>query len=234
MLKIQQENFPEERAALARNRPLAQTSPLLQLTPAFDSDGILRVGGRLGRSQLPAASRHPIDVTRLIVISEHRQVCHSGTEHTLNELRRRYWIPKARSIVRSLLHPCPVCRRRRAQPQVPLMADLPEARFDSRHAFSSVGLDFCGPVHVRVRRRTEKRYILLVTCLATRAVHLELTPSLDTDSFLLALRRFMARRGRPSEIYSDNWRSFKRGERELRESLKKWNEQQISDALTQD
>ena len=113
------------------------------------------------------------------------------------------------------------------------MADLPDARFDSRHAFSSVGLDFCGPVNVRVRRHTEKRYILLVTCLATRAVHLELTPSLDTDSFLLALRRFMARRGQPSRIFSDNWRSFKKAERELRESLKKWNTHQICDAMTQ-
>ena len=240
LLRIQQEDFAEERVAVTRNRPVPRTSPLLQLTPALDADGVLRVGGRLERSQLPAASRHPIilprknEVTRLIVTAQHRQVLHAGTEHTLNELQQRYWIPKARSTVKSLLHSCPVCKRRRAQPQIPLMADLPEARFDSRHAFSSVGLDFCGPVQVRIRRHTEKRYILLVTCLATRAVHLELTPSLDTDSFLLALRRFMARRGRPSQIYSDNWRSFKRGERELRESLKKWNQQQISDSLTQD
>ena len=237
--QAQRENFPEELAALERGRPLAQTSPLLQLTPAIDANGLLRVGGRLDRSQLPADSKHPIilprhcDVTRLIVIAQHRQVLHAGTEHTLNELRRRYWVPKARSTIKALLHPCAVCKRRRAQPQAPLMADLPDARFDSRHAFSSVGLDFCGPVNVRVRRHTEKRYILLVTCLATRAVHLELTPSLDTDSFLLALRRFMARRGQPSRIFSDNWRSFKKAERELRESLKKWNTHQICDAMTQ-
>ena len=100
------------------------------------------------------------------------------------------------------------------------MASLPEARFDSRHVFSSVGLDFCGPVHARVRRHTEKRYILLITCMATRAAHLELTPFLDTDSFLLVLRRFMAHHGRPSRIFSGNWRAFKRGERELHETLK--------------
>ena len=82
------------------------------------------------------------------------------------------------------------------------MADLPEARFDSRHAFSSVGLDFCGPVHVRLRRRTEKRYILLVTCLATRAVHLELTPSLDTDSFS-QWQSFVSSKRHPDRVKSD-------------------------------
>ena len=57
--KIQQENFPEELAALAGSRPLARTSQLLQLTPAVDGDGILRVGGRLEKVnfQLPRNTR---------------------------------------------------------------------------------------------------------------------------------------------------------------------------------
>ena len=239
VLRSQQEAFPEELAALSRGKPLPTASSLVELTPAIDRDGLIRVGGRLEKSHLSSPSKHPVilprnhDVTRLIVISEHRRAFHAGTEHTLNELRQIYWIPKARSAVKSYLHSCAVCKRRRARPQPPLMADLPEARFDSRHAFSSIGLDFFGPVHVRARRGSERRFILLVTCLSTRAVHLEVTSSLDTDSFLMALRRFMARRGRPSQIHCDNWKSFKRGERELRESLQKWNEMQISDSLTQ-
>ena len=239
VLHVQQEAFAEEMEALSRNKSLPPTSSLVQLMPALGPDGLIRVGGRLENSRLPSTSKHPVilprkhDVTRLIVLSEHHRVLHAGTEHTLNELRQRYWIPKARSAVKSYLHPCPICKRRRVKPQPPLMADLPEARFDDRHAFSSIGLDFFGPVYVRVRRRSERRFVLLVTCLSTRAVHLEVTTSLDTDSFLMALRRFMARRGRPSRIYCDNWKSFKRGERELRESLQSWNEAQISDSLTQ-
>ena len=237
--KVQEEAFPEELKALSRNKALSPVSTLVPLTPVLDKDQVIRVGGRLERSSLPCASSHPIvlprqhDVTRLIVTSQHLKVLHAGTEHTLNELRQTYWIPKARSAVKSYLHPCVVCKKRRAIPQPPLMSDLPKARFDSRHPFSSIGLDFCGPFHVRDRRHTERRYILLITCLSTRAVHLELTSSLDTDSFLLALRRFMARRGRPSVIHCDNWKSFKKGERELREALQKWNTMQISDALTQ-
>ena len=239
LLRSQQEAFPDELEALSRGKPLSTASSLVQLTPAIDSAGLIRVGGRLEKSHLPSPSKHPVilprrhDVTRLIVTSEHRRLFHAGTEHTLNELRRTYWIPKARSAVKSYLLSCAICKRRRAKPQAPLMADLPDARFDSTHAFSSIGLDFFGPVNVRVRRRSERRFVLLLTCMSTRAVHLEVTSSLDTDSFLMALRRFMARRGRPSRIYCDNWKSFKKGERELRESLQKWNELQISDTLTQ-
>ena len=184
--------------------------------------------------------KHPIilprhhDVTRLIVTSFHRKVLHSGAEHTLNELRQEYWIPKARSTIKWYIQRCAVCKKRRSRPQAPLMGDLPEARFDSQHAFSSVGLDFFGPLHVRVGRKTERRYVLLITCLASRALHLEVTSSLDTDSFLLALRRFIAaRRGQPSHIFSDNWKSFKRADKELCEALRNWNMEQLNDTMTQ-
>ena len=91
-----------------------------------------------------------------------------------------------------------------------------------------------GPILVRKFRKTEKRYILLVTCLATRAVHLEVAESMDTSSFLMALRRFVARRGRPTLIWSDNGRNLVGGERELREAIAEWNQGQICDALSQE
>ena len=73
-----------------------------------------------------------------------------------------------------------------------------------------------------------------MTCLSTRAVHLEVCQSLETDSFLLALRRFIARRGRPALIWSDNGTNLVGGERELREAIAAWNQEQISDSLSQE
>ena len=138
-----------------------------------------------------------------------------------------------RSTVKKQLRRCPFCRNRRAAPQPPKMADLPEARFDSRRPFSTVGLDYFGPLTVKKFRKTEKRYVLLITCLATRAVHLEVAASMDTDCFLMALRRFIARRGKPHTIYSDNGTNLVGGERELREGIERWNQDQITDALSQ-
>ena len=116
----------------------------------------------------------------------------------------------------------------------PQMAALPKVRVEMDRPFASCGLDFLGPLTVRKFRKTEKRYVLLVTCLATRALHLEVAQGLDTDSFLLALRRFIARRGRPKCICSDNGTNFVGGERELREALSEWNQQKIHETLSQE
>ena len=65
-------------------------------------------------------------------------------------------------------------------PVNPRMAHLPGERFDMSRPFSSVGLDFLGPVRVKKYRNTEKRYIMLVTCLVTSAIHLEIAEALES------------------------------------------------------
>ena len=78
-----------------------------------------------------------------------------------------------------------------------------------------------------------KRYGCLFTCLTTRAVHLEVACSMDTDSFINALRRFICRRGPPEIIRSDNGSNFVGAERELRKSLNSLNQVQIAECLRQ-
>ena len=75
--------------------------------------------------------------------------------------------------------------------------------------FQFIGLDYLGPVFVREGTVMTKMWICLFTCLAIRAVHLEWVRSLSAEHFLLCLRRFMARRGRPELIISDNAAQFK-------------------------
>ena len=69
-----------------------------------------------------------------------------------------------------------------------------------------------------------KRYGVLFTCLAVRAIHIEVVQNLEADSFINALRRFIARRGKPVEMRSDNGTNFKGGNRELIESMREWNQ----------
>ena len=79
-----------------------------------------------------------------------------------------------------------------------------------------------------------KRYGVLFTCLTTRAVHIEIAHSLETDAFIMALRRMMARRGRPAHIWSDNGTNFVGADRELAEAMKHWNQVNITDQLSRD
>ncbi|XP_074653617.1 uncharacterized protein LOC141907774 [Tubulanus polymorphus] len=236
----QEAAYGEEIADLRSHRPISRTSKILPLTPKLDENGVLRVGGRLKNAPIAEAAKHPIllpknhEVTRLIIHHYHHQMFHGGLAVTMNEIRQKFWIPECRSTVKKLVRRCAYCIKRRAKPQPPIMADLPAARFDTASPFSSVGIDYFGPLQVRKFRKTEKRYGLLVTCLATRAVHLEVAYSLDTDSFIMALRRFIARRGKPKRIYSDNGTNFTGGEKELRDQLTKLNQTKIADATSQD
>ncbi|XP_026034867.1 uncharacterized protein LOC113028619 [Astatotilapia calliptera] len=80
-------------------------------------------------------------------------------------------------------------------------------------------MDCFGPMLIKVGRRTEKRWGILFKCLTTRAVHLDLLVNMDVDSFLMSLRRFIARRGKPFELRSDQGTNFRGASKELQEAF---------------
>ncbi|GFU08897.1 integrase catalytic domain-containing protein [Trichonephila clavipes] len=131
---------------------------------------------------------------------------------TLSLIRQHYWIPDGRSTVRREIKRYIECCRFNSKPSYPKMGDLPKQRITQTRPFEIVGIDFAGPIlskcqHLRKANKF-KSYICLFICLATKAVHLELVSTLSTDAMLAALRRFIARRGHPSEIHSDNGTNF--------------------------
>lgn len=114
------------------------------------------------------------------------------------------------------------------------MASLPADRTTPEEPpFSFTGVDCFGPFEVRRGRTRAKRYGVIFTCLTTRAIHIEVANSLDTESFVNALRRFIARRGQPKEMRSDNGGNFVKGEKELRQEINAWNQEQIHNFLVQ-
>ncbi|GFR27320.1 integrase catalytic domain-containing protein [Trichonephila clavata] len=139
---------------------------------------------------------------------------HSGVADTLIQVREKYWIPKGRQIIKSIIRKCFVCKKFNSRPGMQTTAPLPRVRIEQSPPFAVTGLDFAGPIFVKNSK--EKFYILLCTCAVTRALHFELVTSLTTEAFLLAFRRFISRRGLCTVIYSDNARTFKRAEIELR------------------
>ena len=170
---------------------------------------------------------------RLVIMDCQKKLNHEGTEHVRNELRLLYWILHSRSTVTKVLNDCSLCKRRKINSQPALMSSLPKGRWQITAPFSKVGVDYVVRFTVKHLRKQEKRYGCLLTCLVTRTVHLEVAKSLDTDSFINAQRRFIRRRGPPSDIYSDNGTNFVGADRELKQSLEQWNQSQIADYLSQ-
>lgn len=116
---------------------------------------------------------------------------------------------------RRVQHHCSVCLRFRLQPATAPTAPLPADRVRRCHPFEVVGVDFAGPLYVKTKQGSSKSYLALFTCAETRAIHLDLVLDLTTDSSFLAFQRFMARRGIPTTVYSDNALTFKRAATEL-------------------
>ena len=124
--------------------------------------------------------------------------------------------------MRAIVSACLDCQKQHAKPMTPEMAPLPECRVTpGRPPFSQIGVDYFGPLYVKVKRSVEKRYGVLYTCLATRAVNIELTETLDTESCLMAWRRHVSLRGSPTDVWSDNGTNLTATERELKEGLER-------------
>ena len=221
-------------------KSLPKDSTLRKLNPVL-SDNILRVGGRLERAPIAFNMKHPIilpnkhHVSELVIRHYHVLEGHCGPTHVLSSVRQRFWIVQGHSAVRRVIGNCIDCKKRNARPGQQIMAPLPTARLiPFEPPFTRVGVDYFGPLHVKQGRSQVKRYGCLFTCMSVRAVHIEIAHSLEADSFICAYQRFVSRRGKPKEIFSDNGTNFKGGERELREALERWNQDKINDRLRQD
>lgn len=185
----------------------------------IDNEDVLRVGGRLKNSpDFNYNKKHPIllssqhHFTLLLFRHIHNKSMHCGPQSLLYQLREDWWPLSGRNIARKVTHQCVVCTRVKGKTLSPLMGNLPEDRITASFPFYRSGVDYAGPVFILNRKgrgaRLIKSYICLFICFNTRAVHLELVSDLSSDAYLLALKRFISRRGKPSKIYSDNGRNF--------------------------
>ena len=201
-----------------------QQRSMRELAPFLDEYGLLRVGGRLQRAGFSYEKTHPLilprrhELTGLIIHHYHQKSLHFGYNNVLAQLRERFWVIGGSATVRHYLAGCSQCRHLRAPMGRQQMAPLPPSRFAIGHPpFTYAAVDYFGPFKVRITKRiSDKRWGCLMTCLTTRAVHIEVAHHLTTDSFLLAFRRFISRYPSVKEMLSDNGTNFVGAERELK------------------
>ncbi|XP_065180039.1 uncharacterized protein LOC135810477 [Sycon ciliatum] len=199
-----------------------------QLGLRLDAEGLLRCHGRLDNAQLPEDATRPMLISRhsklstLIIREVHARLIHAGVSHTLAQIRQKYWLPQGRAAVKAVLSKCVICQKHEGQPfRLPQMPQLPAERVQQSHPFQYIGLDYLGPFSVNISSTTQKVWVCLFTCMATRAVHLEVVMGLTTAQFVNCLKRFIARRGRPDKIISDNAPQFKLAQTYLDQKWKK-------------
>lgn len=222
-------HYPNEWENLHSGKVVSKKSTILNLSPFIGNDGLIRVGGRLRYADLRYNEKHQIilptngQFTRLLIDRTHADTLHGGTQLMLRVLRTEYWIINARNTIRHQIHKCTVCHRHKGQTQSQLMGDLPKARVTVSRPFTHTGIDYCGPINIRVSHgrsnKTFKGYIAVFVCLTVKAIHLEAVSSLSTEAFLAAFRRFVARRGLCSDIYTDCGSNFVGAEKELKSEM---------------
>lgn len=219
----QQLLFSDEISKLKRSQKLPK--PFQKLNVFLDEKQILRVGGRLHHSVLLYDKKHPVLLPRqsrltfLVIENIHLKYFHAGLQTVQCLLYQNFWVLSAKRAIRHVLSKCVKCFKVQPKSFQPHMGNLPSSRVLPSKCFSSSGVDYAGPFYITLSKtrgaKTFKAYVCLFICMATRVIHIELVSDLTADAFLAAMRRFIARRGRVSHLYSDNGTCFVKANKEL-------------------
>ena len=181
----------------------------------MDDYGLLRVGGRINKCNLPHDVKHPVilpkvgHLTTLIVRHFHEKTSHQGRGITANEIRAcGIWIVGCRAVVSGYIRRFFICRRFGGALHKQKMTQLPDDRLQCTPPFTYCAVDYFGPFNIKDRRSVVPRYGVLFTCMMSRATHLETANSLESDSFINALRRFIAIREPVRQLRCDRGTNF--------------------------
>ena len=155
---VQRSSYQSEMRQLKQNGVVDHKSTLHHLEPLM-VDGIMRVGGRMLHASHPVKARHQLilpqghHVSMLLVRYLHSvKAKHCGTEYILSLLRTKYWIPKARGLIKHVIRNCLTCKKLYSAGKNQRMADLPSERTTpDKPPFSNVGID-CWSIHGEARQ----------------------------------------------------------------------------------
>jgi len=236
----QNESFADDIRSLETAGEVKTSSSLRSLTPML-VNGVLRIGGRLRNAPVAYDRKHPMilpykhPLTRLVMDFYHLKTLHAGQQLLIASVREKYWPLRVRNLARQVVHECIQCFRCKPSTMEQIMGDLPAERVTPTFPFLNTGVDFCGPLFYRSASRKSapvKCYVAVFVCLATKAIHLELVADLSSDAFISTLKRFVARRGKPSLLQCDNAKNFRGAERKLKVFHQQLQQQQFQQSIS--
>ncbi|XP_061704588.1 uncharacterized protein LOC133515953 [Cydia pomonella] len=222
---VQRREFGAELDNLMKGKDVKRESTIKGLNPYLDEKNVLRVGGRLRNADIPEERKHPIilssrnALTLLIIADAHQKTLHGTMPLMFVYLRSKYWILRVKNAIKAYIHKCVVCARQRAITRTQIMGDLPKVRITQARPFLHSGVDFAGPIQVLMSRgrgaKSNKAYIAIFVCMVVKCIHLELVGDMTSESFIGAYKRFVARRGRCTHLWSDQGRNFVGADKDL-------------------
>lgn len=180
------------------------------------TDGIIRARGRIDDAKwLPWQTRRKIVLARnedaeRLVVYHHERLNHGVKANYLAQVMNAdYYIPALRQITKKVIRQCVSCRTKTAKPLQPQMGDVPVFN-ESLRPFTRVSMDCCGPFSVSRPRgqKQDNRYVLIIVCHQTKAVHAEPLQDMTTDAFIRAFNRFGSEKGFPEYVRSDQGSNF--------------------------
>ena len=207
------------------NKDIPKVMKMLNLTR--DENGIIRVVCKFGernfgiRRKLPILLSSKSYIADLIILDLHVCMNHSGKYPVLSEMKKNYYVPKIFSKVKGVLKQCYHCKRFHTKTVQINQAPYREFRVSpSIVPFRFLFLDHFGPYNVKFNGEVKKIYVLILTCLYTRAVNLKICPCMGVESFLLAFQKHSHDFGCPAEVYSDLGTSIVAGGNVIKDFLK--------------
>ena len=175
-----------------------------------DETGTLRVGGKF-KGVKDKESHQPIllpkdgTLTLKLIDHFHHKLSHAGCYTVLAEMKKQFWIPQYYSVVKKRLRQCVTCKRFNNRTVSLNQSPYREFRFGPDEVpFGNVFLDYLGPYNVKINNKTEKVYILIITCLWSRSINLKITSDLTVKNFLRALQLHIFEFGLPKLCISDS------------------------------
>ena len=149
--RTQEASFNDDYLQLKNDKQISAASKLAQLNSFLDTEGVIRLRGRISSSKLQPEMKTPIllprnhRVTKLIIRNTHEKNGHVGLKQVISSLRQRYWILQCTTAVKSVLGQCIFCRRAHRPLMHQKMAPLPDDRLTpGEPPFTRVGIDFLG------------------------------------------------------------------------------------------
>lgn len=212
----QTELFARELDALKSDQIVPAGSRVKRYVPFIDVDGVMRVRGRTQTGNLDFDS--PVILyargrrARAWLRWQHVRLGHCGVGPLMHHAREKFLFIDLRTVCRNVVASCQTCVERRGRLIEVPQGLLPRERTTGGSAFRFIGIDFLGPFNLN---SSVKRWVLLSTCMTSRAVHLEVVRNVSTADVWHSLVMLFSRRGVPEVIYSDNGTSFARASKDI-------------------